>query len=70
MILTTFLVSDMHCESCPKVIAMDLEDTPGVATVNASLQTKKVDVEFDPTLTSPDKLIEVIKTSGYTATIL
>jgi len=63
----TFKVEDMHCESCPKLIKMDLEETPGVMAVNATLATKTVTVEYDEVMTNVDKLVEVIKNSGYTA---
>lgn len=66
----TFNVSDMHCPSCPKLIQMDLEDTPGVITVTASLETKKVFIQYDDSLLDVDKLIAVIKNSGYTAALL
>jgi len=63
----TFKVDDMHCPSCPRLIQMDLEDKPGVVAVNASLDTKLVIVEYDPTNISVPELVESIKESGYTA---
>jgi copper chaperone CopZ len=63
-------VADMHCSSCPKLIQMDLEDTQGVVSVNADLETKLVKVEFDSAQVSPEKLIQIIKNAGYTATIV
>lgn len=67
---TTFKVSDMHCPSCPRLIQMDLEDKPGVVAVNASLDTKLVVVEYDPTSISIPEIINSIKDSGYTANLL
>jgi copper chaperone CopZ len=49
---------------------MDLEDKPGVVAVNASLDTKLVVVEYDPSNISVPELISSIKDSGYTATLL
>ncbi len=66
----TFKVNDMHCASCPRLIQMDLEDKPGVIAVNANLETKLVVVEYDPVNLSVLELIQTIKDSGYTATIL
>lgn len=63
----TFQVSDMHCPSCPKIIKMDLEDNPGVIMVNSSLESKTVVVQYDPSLINVDKLMEIIKNSGYSA---
>jgi len=65
----TFKVNDMHCSSCPRLIQLDLEDKPGVVTVNANLDTKLVVVEYDQTNISIPELIETIKNSGYTATL-
>lgn len=59
----------MHCPSCPRVIKMDLEEAPGVTSVIASLDTKSVIVEYDPSIQTPQSLIGIIKTSGYTAII-
>ena len=64
---TTFKVDDMHCESCPKLIKMDLEEAKGVVSVRTALETKTVVIEYDDSLTNIDKLIEVIRNSGYTA---
>lgn len=66
----TFKVSDMHCPSCPKLIQMDLEDTNGVISVDANLETKLVTVEFDSDKLNSEDLIKIIKNSGYTAQLL
>lgn len=68
--MISFKVNDMHCESCPKLIKMDLEETSGVISVEALLQTKTVTVKYDDTFIDIDKLIDVIKNSGYTASPL
>ncbi len=60
----------MHCPSCPKLIQMDLEDTNGVISVDANLETKLVTVEFDSDKLNSEDLIKIIKNSGYTAQLL
>ena len=65
---TSFAVADMHCESCPKLISLNLKGLKGVKSVNALLATKQVDVEYNPKAITEDKLIENIKEAGYTAT--
>lgn len=60
-------VPDMHCPSCPKLITLGLKDQKGVESVNASLETKKVVVNFDSSTTTVADLIANIKESGYTA---
>ena len=63
------IVPDMHCESCPKLIQMDLADVDGVINVTASHESKKVLVYFDSEKVSIDKIISTIKESGYTASL-
>ncbi len=55
----------MHCNSCPKLIELNLKDHPGVTSVHANLADKKVVVEYDPTNTSNEKIAAVIKETGY-----
>ena len=63
--ITTFSVDDMHCNSCPKLIELNLKDHPGVTSVHATLADKKVIVEYDPANTSNEKIAAVIKETGY-----
>lgn len=68
--IVTLKVPDMHCESCPKLIKMDLLDNAGVIDVTALLESKTVEVNFDSEKISIDKIISIIKESGYTASLL
>ncbi len=61
-----FTVPDMHCESCPKIIKMELEELPGITSVSADLTTKKVTVAYDPSKSSIDDLQSAVKKAGYT----
>lgn len=63
-------VNDMHCQSCPKLIQMNLEDLAGVKSVSASLATKLVEVEYDDSKTSQEDLLQTIKDSGYNPIVL
>ena len=63
----TLKVEGMHCESCPKLIKMDLEDKSGVMSVKTDLETKLVVIEFDSNKISVDQLINSVKDSGYAA---
>lgn len=64
---TSFAVADMHCESCPKLISLNLRGLKGVKSVDAKLATKQVDVEYNPKMVSGEELIANIKEAGYTA---
>ncbi len=63
---TTFTIPDMHCESCPKVIKISLEELPGISAVNADLATKNVTVIYDPSKVTTAQMSTVIKENGYT----
>lgn len=65
-----FFVPDMHCDSCPKVIKLSLEEIPGVQSAEASLSTKKVTVVFYPTQVTSETLFQVIKDTGYSPEII
>ncbi len=66
---TSLSVPDMHCESCPKLITMNLKGLKGVKSVNASLSTKIVIVEHSSKLEESD-LIANVKDSGYEAVVV
>jgi len=68
-IKTSFLVKDMHCQSCPKLITMSLKDLKGVIGVEASLETKIVTITHSEELTV-EAMVDNIKESGYTAEII
>lgn len=58
----------MHCESCPKLINMTLEEIPGVVSSKASLKDKTVLVSHTEKV-SPELLISAIEETGYNATV-
>jgi len=64
-----FGVEDMHCESCPKLIKITLEEINGVVEVGTSLESKTVEVSYDPSKTSVGLLMTAIGEIGYTATV-
>lgn len=63
-----FSVPDMHCESCPKLINMTLEEIPGVVSSSASLKDKVVQVSYTEKV-SLELLISAIERVGYNAVI-
>lgn len=61
-------VEGMSCPgSCPSGITAMLKRTPGVVSADVSFERKEADVEFDPNVTSPEKLVEAINNMGYKA---
>lgn len=63
MIKKSYKVTGMHCPSCPLVIESDLEDAGVKASCNYARQT--LDVEYDESCVSDEKITEVVRASGY-----
>jgi Cu+-exporting ATPase len=69
MIKNKFKITGMHCTSCAFNIDGELEDTDGVEEANTNFAKAQTEVKFDPEKVSVDKIIKLIKTVGYTATL-
>ncbi len=48
----------------------ELEDTNGVKRVSASFAKSEADVEYDESIISPERIIEIIKKLGYEAEVV
>ena len=57
----------MTCAACSGRVQRSLEKSPGVRSANVNLMTGAATVEFDPAATSPDRLVETIRGTGYGA---
>ena len=60
-------IAGMHCGSCAIGIQMLTAGMDGVKASEVSYDTKKGKFTFDADATSKDKIVEQIKTLGYTA---
>lgn len=47
MTTVTYSVPAMHCSNCTRTIEMEVGELQGVQSVNADLDTKKVNITFD-----------------------
>src|SRR5919205_2619017 len=63
----TIPVTGMHCAGCSSRIQRQLEETTGVTSANVNLMTGAATVEFDRTAVTPERLVEVIRDTGYGA---
>ncbi len=66
---TQISISGMHCASCASLISKALQKTQGVKSVNVNYAAAKASVEFDEKKTDEKKIIEVIKSRGYSALV-
>lgn len=62
----TFKVSGMTCAGCETTIKLALEQTPGVRSAEVSYERGAAVVEYDPNVTTTDKLHAAINETGYT----
>lgn len=62
-------VKGMYCKSCESTIAAMLRRTPGVLTADVSVARSEAVVLYNSSRTSPTKLIDVIGTLGYNASL-
>jgi Cu+-exporting ATPase len=63
----TIPVSGMTCAACQAGVQKALQRTPGVADANVNLMMANASVSYDPSVTSPEALVERIRDVGYGA---
>lgn len=61
----TLKVEGMSCGNCVKAIETNVGELEGVSDVAVSLDDKEVQVDFDPTAATADKIAEEIEDSGF-----
>jgi len=55
----------IHCAGCEERITNSLRRLLGIQDVQASHETQRVAVTFDPALVSPDKVTATLEQLGY-----
>lgn len=60
----------MHCTACSMNIDGELEDTEGVGESSTSYVKQQTEVTFDEEKIDEEKIMEIIKKLGYTASPL
>ena len=63
----TIPVTGMSCAGCSSKVQRSLETTSGVSGASVNLMTGTATVSYDPAVTSPERLVEVIRSTGYGA---
>jgi Cu+-exporting ATPase len=63
----TIPVTGMTCAACSARVQRALELTTGVASASVNLMTEAATVAYDPGVTSPERLVETIRATGYGA---
>ncbi len=62
-------VTRMTCSGCAVSVRNALLETPGVASASVDHEAGRATVQYDSAKASPAQLIEVVKKSGYMATL-
>jgi Cu+-exporting ATPase len=65
----TFPVEGMHCAACQANVQRALERTPGVSDAAVNLLLHSATVSYDPASTTPERLVEAVRETGYEATL-
>ena len=60
----TYKVNDMHCGSCAMLIEVELEDA--VVKAKCNFVKSVLEVEYDETKLSEDKIRDTVIKAGYT----
>ena len=63
----TIPVSGMTCAACSGRVQRALEKEAGVEAAGVNLMLRSATVEFDPAVTSPERLVDAIRATGYGA---
>lgn len=63
----TLVLEGMYCAMCPVTVKTALDFTDGVFKTKVTRDPDEAVVRYDDAKTSPAKLIEVVKKSGYGA---
>lgn len=64
-----FSVGGMTCSACTSGIERNLKKSSGINEVNVSLIEKTMTVNFDENVTSTEKIIAIVESLGYTASV-
>ena len=65
----TLLIGGMTCAACASRVERALTKHTGVSEANVNLATEAAVVRFDPSLTHPQDLVQVITHAGYEARV-
>lgn len=60
-------IEGMHCGSCATGIQMLVSQMDGVKSVFVDYESKKGEVEFDPSKVTKENIVKAIAELGYTA---
>ncbi|MCX6707270.1 MAG: heavy metal translocating P-type ATPase [Candidatus Woesearchaeota archaeon] len=63
-------ITGMHCTSCALIINKAMSKTPGIKEANVNYSTSKATASFDESMMTEEKIVEIVKDSGYDASVI
>ncbi len=66
---TNLKITGMHCASCATILNKALNKETGVKSANVNFSTEKAAIEFNPKITDEKKLMQTIKSKGFSSYI-
>jgi copper chaperone CopZ len=69
-VTSLFKVEGMTCGGCEAGVRMKVKKLVGVEKVEASYETKRARVSYDPKIVTPQRIIAAIKDLGYSAELI
>ncbi|MDD3126750.1 MAG: heavy metal translocating P-type ATPase [Candidatus Izemoplasmatales bacterium] len=64
-----FDIMGMTCTACSAAVERNVKNVKGITSVNVSLLTNSMSVEYDENVITPDKIINAVKNGGYDAKV-
>jgi len=61
--------NELTCPSCVAKIEKALKNVPGVEDAKVFFNTGRIEVQHDPAVVAPEKLVDTIKSVGYQARV-
>src|SRR5258708_38552569 len=69
-VTSLFKVEGMTCGGCEAGVRMKVKKLAGVEKVEASYETKRARVSYDPKLVTPQRIIAAINDPGYSPALI
>jgi copper chaperone CopZ len=66
----TLAIDGMDCAGCAGTIQAALSRAPGVSNATVAFDKKEAEVQYDPSKTSPERLIAVVASTQYKARLV
>lgn len=62
-----FTTTGLHCPSCSMLVQMEVGDLDGVVSVASDHRSGVTEVEYDPSVVTPDDIVAAVVKVGYAA---